>query len=530
MKRVSASSPAISASRQRSMRCSASVSRALPQLLARDRLARRFGVDAAHQLADVLHLPAPAFVRARAPPLGDGVAQRARAGRPRPAAPRAARRAPRRAPAARASPACSCVLLGRCSAGVGHGKRGLARHRPYHSCPPPAPSSMSSTAPTERGFAYTREQFPQLVEDALGDRQAARRQRCGGRGLRRRRPVGVGAQGRDRERRAQPRQVDRRHGLPRPAARQREHVRLLARRARADGAARPTTSPASPPKTRRPACPTKPTSRSATPPRATSTCSIRGPSTPTARPSSRAAARPRRSPPTAASPTRKAPACRRSSRTSTPATRAAFAAATRARATRSRSRRSLVPGSGDDMQRDAWYTSMRDAGRAGRARGRRPLRRRARAVAAGGAQGPDLRGAGAVRVDARRRACSAPTCRRPAAARCTASRASCIDSLGTAGAGRRTSTSTRTRTCRKGKGSAPFDDEGVATRARAGRRRRRGAGLLPVELFGAQARHAHHRPRRRLAQPDAASSRTAARRRPRRDAAASCTAACSSSS
>ena len=44
---------------------------------------------------------------------------------------------------------------------------------------------------------------------------------------------------------------------------------------------------------------------------------------------------------------------------------------------------------------------------------------------------------------------------------------------------------------------------GRATRPRAGGRRRRGAGLLPVELFGAQARHADHRQRRRLAQPDA---------------------------
>ena len=63
-----------------------------------------------------------------------------------------------------------------------------------------------------------------------------RRQRRRGRGLRRRRPVGLGPQGRDRERRAQPRQVDGHHGLHRPAARQRQHLRLLARRARADRA------------------------------------------------------------------------------------------------------------------------------------------------------------------------------------------------------------------------------------------------------------------------------------------------------
>ena len=47
-------------------------------------------------------------------------------------------------------------------------------------------------------------------------------------------------------------------------------------------------------------------------------------------------------------------------------------------------------------------------------------------------------------------------------------------------------------------GSAPFDDEGVVTRSRDVV----SAGVLratSVELLGAQARHAHHRARRRLA-------------------------------
>ncbi len=56
----------------------------------------------------------------------------------------------------------------------------------------------------------------------------------------------------------------------------------------------------------------------------------------------------------------------------------------------------------------------------------------------------------------------------------------------------------------RGKGSAPFDDEGVLTRRAQRRRRRRRAGLLPVQLFGAQARHAHHRQCRRFAEPDPA--------------------------
>ena len=55
----------------------------------------------------------------------------------------------------------------------------------------------------------------------------------------------------------------------------------------------------------------------------------------------------------------------------------------------------------------------------------------------------------------------------------------------------------------RGKGSAPFDDEGVATRP---------AKIVSGGVVGSyflstysaqQARHAHHRPRRRLAQPDA---------------------------
>jgi PmbA protein len=41
-----------------------------------------------------------------------------------------------------------------------------------------------------------------------------------------------------------------------------------------------------------------------------------------------------------------------------------------------------------------------------------------------------------------------------------------------------------------GKGSAPFDDEGVRTRAAPRGGGRRGAGLLPVELLGPQAGHA----------------------------------------
>jgi PmbA protein len=50
--------------------------------------------------------------------------------------------------------------------------------------------------------------------------------------------------------------------------------------------------------------------------------------------------------------------------------------------------------------------------------------------------------------------------------------------------------------------------KGVRTSARKRRRVGCGAGLFPFELFGAQAGAAHHRPRRRLAEPGAESRLT----------------------
>ena len=95
---------------------------------------------------------------------------------------------------------------------------------------------MSSSSSNVIGFAYGQDQFQQIVEDVLARAKAARCQRRRRRGLRRRGAVGVGAHGRARERRAQPRQVARRQRLPGPAPRQRQHLRLLARGAAADGA------------------------------------------------------------------------------------------------------------------------------------------------------------------------------------------------------------------------------------------------------------------------------------------------------
>ena len=218
----------------------------------------------------------------------------------------------------------------------------------------------------------------------------------------------------------------------------------------------------------------------------------------------RAARRPR-SRSTGASPTPKAPACRRSSRTSTPATRRGFR------------------GGYAELAPLALGRADRVAARQGRRR--HAARRLVHARCATPASWPRRRRSAAMPPSARCRGSASrkiKTCEVPvlfesplaagllgAYVQATSGGALyrkssfLLDSLGQAGAGRRTSTSHEDPHLPRGKGSAPFDDEGVRTRAARRRRRRRGAGLLPVELLGAQARHAHDRPRRRLAQPDA---------------------------
>ena len=179
---------------------------------------------------------------------------------------------------------------------------------------------------------------------------------------------------------------------------------------------------------------------------------------------------------------------------------------------------SPIAGKGAGMQRDAWYSSMRDAARAGRARGRGPLCRRARAVAA--------------EVRARCATCEVPVLfEAPLAAGLLGAYVQAtsggslyrkasflLDSLGQPVLADHMDVDEDPHIPR-GKGSAPFDDEGVRTQARKVVERRRGAGLFPVQLLGAQARPADHRPRRRLAEPGADQPPHPARRRPRRDAA-----------
>ena len=94
-----------------------------------------------------------------------------------------------------------------------------------------------------------------------------------------------------------------------------------------------------------------------------------------------------------------------------------------------------------------------------------------------------------------------------AAARCIA-RPRSSSTASASRCSRRTCRWSKTRTSPGAMGSAPFDEEGVRTAPAFGGEGRRGGGLFPVDVLGAQARHANHRQCRRLAQPVAAAART----------------------
>jgi PmbA protein len=94
-----------------------------------------------------------------------------------------------------------------------------------------------------------------------------------------------------------------------------------------------------------------------------------------------------------------------------------------------------VPGTGgDDMQRDAWYSSMRAPSDLARPRPSAATPPSARLSRLQRARSPPAR-CRCCSSPPSRPGCSAPTCRPPAAARCTASRASC-SIAGQAGAAR----------------------------------------------------------------------------------------------
>ena len=334
----------------------------------------------------------------------------------------------------------------------------------------PTPAAL----PTRRDqFQQTRRRRAGACAQALGASDAGAEVSEGVR------PVGRGAQGRDRERRAQPRQVARRHRLRRPAARQRQHLRLLARRARADGAGRLRHRPLHRRRPgRRPARRRRPGHR-------------RG-----------GRARPRPVPPLGhrrRAGGRAGAALRGRGAGDRPPHHqlrrrrrvgAAVALLGRQHARLSRRLCELAPlavGGADRRAGKAATTCSATTGtarcatrrRAGRAGGGGPLCRRARAVAPGSAQDRHRRGAGAVRVDRWPPACSAPTCRRVSGGALYRKSSFLLDSLGKQVLAPHLDIHEDPHVPR-GKGSAPFDDEGVRTRARDGGRGRRAAGLLPV--------------------------------------------------
>ena len=124
-----------------------------------------------------------------------------------------------------------------------------------------------------------------------------------------------------------------------------------------------------------------------------------------------------------------------------------------------------IAGRGAGMQRDSWYSSMRDAAELAAPRSRGPLRRGARAVAPEGAPRCHRRVAGAVRVHRGRRSAwrlGAGDQRRRALYR----KASFLEgSLGTAVLASHIDID-EDPFVPKGKGSSAFDEEGVRTRKR----------------------------------------------------------------
>ena len=241
---------------------------------------------------------------------------------------------------------------------------GCAGGRKYHS-PRHEPSALPDRHPhfdkLRTGLLVPPRHLRTTGRHRAGPCEEARCHRCRRRGLRGLRPVGLGAQGRTRERRAQPRQVARRHGLHRPAPRQCQHLRFLRSRHRADraGGLRHRAL-----HRRRPGGGAARRRRHRAGRRAarTWTCSIPGPSTARRRRSSRCACE------AAAFATDKRITNSEGAGVSAQQSHF-FSAHTRGfRGGYASSRHSIsvapIAGKGDGMQRDAWYTSMRSRQRA----------------------------------------------------------------------------------------------------------------------------------------------------------------------
>ena len=180
-------------------------------------------------------------------------------------------------------------------AGAKHGAE-RRRWRRYHSAPLAAPRRAALHDPTTHADSphAAAHDIPRLrLHAASSSSRSSRtcwrwRARLGASDAavevsRRRRPVGLGAQGRGRERRAQPRQVDGRDGLHRASAAATPAPPTFRARRWSRRCAPPTTSRASPPRTRRRPARRRRPGHARRGRSATSICSTRGRSTPKAR-------------------------------------------------------------------------------------------------------------------------------------------------------------------------------------------------------------------------------------------------------
>ena len=405
-------------------------------------------------------------------------------------------------------------------------------HRPHalrrRTIPTMSESDPLPSRNADSGFAYQREQFQQIVEDALaiarqlGASDAAAEVSEG---------AGLSVSVRKGEVENVERNRDKSLGVTvymRPAARQREQLRLLAHRAASRPCALLTTSRASPPKTRPPACPTRTTSRKAQ--RVARDLDLFHPWADRCRlrqSSSRTRCEARRA--------RHRPAHHQFRRRRRVGAAVAFLGRQQPRL--SRRLRELAPfgvGGADRRPRRAACSATPGTARCATPRSSpRPKQ--------WGATRPSARCRACIRARSRparcrccssRRwppGCSAPTCRRRAAARCTARRASC-------------STASASRSCAEhlDLDEDPHMPQGQGQRAVRRRRRahasaRRGdAGVVQGYFLSSYSArklgHAHHRARRRLAEPQADEPADAARATTSTRCCASCIAACSSSS
>mmetsp|Transcript_34351 Transcript_34351/g.62698 ORF Transcript_34351/g.62698 Transcript_34351/m.62698 type:complete len:312 (+) Transcript_34351:251-1186(+) len=202
----------------------------MAELEGRHGLAHRLGVDLAHQLADVLHLPAAALEVGDLLGRLEGVVQDFRQGQRLPAAFRQFEQLLAEL-LQRGHVALHLGLAGAVEVVVVFEFGGVFLHLlpcsdESYDCRPLEFSVLH--VPSPRRFRLQPRTVPAVDRRHACRGETTGRQRCRCRGVGRLRAVGLRAAGQARERRAQSRQVARRVHLPRPAPRQCQHVRLFA--------------------------------------------------------------------------------------------------------------------------------------------------------------------------------------------------------------------------------------------------------------------------------------------------------------